>query len=442
MEEKRSTQPSRPAFDYPFTPIDPETTSTLSMSTKEVSQVSAIYDFLTAEVPFPDDDELIESSMDKLLNSLLHKNLRPLTFVCESLNCVPAKTTRLYKPDYAKALVQWRRQMPLSAPLDDQSTYGRADVLERIREVIREATMPSWFGSIPSNFGDTSAGTIKADEWRSLITVYIPIALISLWGSPSSDAKLRAVLDHTMDLVSAVYLSCARTMTTERATAYRSYITNYVGNLKRIHPKFNLRPNHHASFHIYDYLILFGPVHSWWSFPFERLIGILQRLPSNHKSGELETTMLHSYLKGSKLRTWLTRPDCPPAIKECKVLLDQVYGVYDDRYGIIDPVEDNPQAPDTARTTNVPQDLPDCPPTSVIRKSCFILVVTGHCQQCQVSSSTSLRLMEQWCLLCRSGVCYAGHITWPMYLHRIHTFRQSSIKPSSQIRWSRSGFRG
>ncbi|KAH7902858.1 hypothetical protein BJ138DRAFT_1021446, partial [Hygrophoropsis aurantiaca] len=71
------------------------------------------------------------------------------------------------------------------------------------------------------------------------------------------------------------------------ANAYRVCIANYVGNLKSIHPTFGLRPNHHASFHIYDYPVLFGPVHGWWTFPFERLIGILQRLPGNHKSGEL-----------------------------------------------------------------------------------------------------------------------------------------------------------
>jgi hypothetical protein len=159
-------------------------------------------------------------------------------------------------------------------------------VLGRIRDVIRDTSVPSWFGSVPKNFGDQAAGTVKADEWRSLITVYIPIALISLWGVGNAGSDLEVILDHTMDLVSAVYLACSRTMSSERALAYRSCIAQYVGVLKNAHPRFSLRPNHHAAFHIYDYLVLFGPVHSWWTFPFERLIGILQRLPSNHKSGK------------------------------------------------------------------------------------------------------------------------------------------------------------
>ncbi|KIJ59119.1 hypothetical protein HYDPIDRAFT_76818, partial [Hydnomerulius pinastri MD-312] len=114
------------------------------------------------------------------------------------------------------------------------------EVLQCIRDVIRDTSKPSWFGSVPGNFGDSSAGTIKADEWRSLITVYLPVALISLWGQPSSDTNMKSVLDHTMEL--------------------------------------------------------------------------------------LETTMLQSYIKGAKLRAWLSRPECPPAVQECKVLLDRAYG--------------------------------------------------------------------------------------------------------------------
>ncbi|KAG2139210.1 uncharacterized protein EDB93DRAFT_1090238 [Suillus bovinus] len=35
--------------------------------------------------------------------------------------------------------------------------------------------------------------------------------------------------------------------------------------------------------------------------------------------------MLHSFIKTTKLCCWLSRPDCPPAIQECKVLFDRMY---------------------------------------------------------------------------------------------------------------------
>jgi hypothetical protein len=151
-----------------------------------------------------------------------------------------------------------------------------AEVLKHIRNVIRDTSIPTWLGSVLSNFGEASAGTLKADEWRTLITVYLPIALVSLWGagtshsSPEPTTHLRTVLDHTMELVCAVYIACAQTMTARRAEAYHSYIASYVGKLKEIHPTSSLWPNHHAAFHIYNYLLLFSPTHLWWCFPFKR----------------------------------------------------------------------------------------------------------------------------------------------------------------------------
>ena len=106
-EKSATPMGSGDAFDYPFTPLDPETAATLSMSTKESAQVSAIQKLLVAPVSFPDDAAFTQTFMDKLLASLLTKNIRPLKFVYESLNCEPPKQTRLFKPDYAKALVRW-----------------------------------------------------------------------------------------------------------------------------------------------------------------------------------------------------------------------------------------------------------------------------------------------------------------------------------------------
>jgi len=42
--------------------------------------------------------------------------------------------------------------------------------------------------------------------------------------------------------------------------------------------------------------------------------------------GELEATMLSSFLKAARLKQWLARPDCPDFIKECKVVFNQAFG--------------------------------------------------------------------------------------------------------------------
>ncbi|KAJ7242232.1 hypothetical protein C8J57DRAFT_1076562 [Mycena rebaudengoi] len=77
-------------------------------------------------------------------------------------------------------------------------------------------------------------------------------------------------------------------MTRERADAYRGFMKYWQDNLHELHPQTILqkrRPNAHAAFHIFDFLLLFGPIMSWWCFPFERLIGLLQKINTNDQVG-------------------------------------------------------------------------------------------------------------------------------------------------------------
>ncbi|KAG2053516.1 hypothetical protein BDR06DRAFT_885946, partial [Suillus hirtellus] len=172
-------------------------------------------------------------------------------------------------------------------------------------DIIQEITVPSWFTSAPSDFRSASAGTMKADEWRSLITVYIPIALVSL---------------------------------------------------------------------------------------------ILQRLPVNHKIGELEATMLYSFIKTSKLCCWLSQPDCLPAIQECKILFDKMSAPKSaTNLGeelTEDPLDDSVQASPSASAVAVPEDL-----YALIKRRFFfyprgdrlsspVSWVVGHFARWAVSSDT------------------------------------------------------
>ena len=172
-------------------------------------------------------------------------------------------------------------------------------VMQRIRDVIKYTATPSWINSVPYNFSDAATSPLKADEWRTMSNIYLPLALVSLWGEgtshPSADigVKLRHVLDHTMALVSAITLACLRTMSQAHTTAYRNYIAIYIRELQNLPPEATCRTNQHMAMHIYDFLQLFGPVHSWWCFPFERLIRQLQRMTNNHKYGKSFRYVIH-----------------------------------------------------------------------------------------------------------------------------------------------------
>jgi hypothetical protein len=135
-------------------------------------------------------------------------------------------------------------------------------------------------------------GVLKADEWRSMSTIYIPLALVTLWGegsphkSPKIAAEMRNLLDHTMCLFSAIHLACLPTISHADAEAYREMVQTFIQNLQEHYPGAKFYPNHHMAQHIYDFLLLFGPARSMWCFPFERLVGRLQEVNTNNKSSK------------------------------------------------------------------------------------------------------------------------------------------------------------
>jgi hypothetical protein len=116
------------------------------------------------------------------------------------------------------------------------------EVMQHIRNVMDNTTTSSWINSVPYNFGEAAASPVQADEWHILSTIYLPLALVSLWGQGTTHsshdlgAHLQHVLDHTMALVCAITLVCSCTMTKARAIAYHNFIVTYIRDLNGLHP--------------------------------------------------------------------------------------------------------------------------------------------------------------------------------------------------------------
>ncbi|KAJ4476287.1 hypothetical protein C8R41DRAFT_869747 [Lentinula lateritia] len=132
-----------------------------------------------------------------------------------------------------------------------------------------------------------------------------------------------------------------RTLSVERRNLYRHLLRLHILGLKQDFPGW-IFPTHHLAFHIFDGMNNFSGVRNWWLFPFENLIGKLQRIPTNHitglfillsawgltyigKIGQFEHTMLHSFCKGASFRQWLLRENSPPILRYCQQLLDKAY---------------------------------------------------------------------------------------------------------------------
>jgi Domain of unknown function (DUF4218) len=161
--------------------------------------------------------------------------------------------------------------------------------MEQIHADIASTITPSWLASVPSNLGSASHGKLKADQWRVLASVYLPISLIRLWWSVelgnARSESCQKILDVTISLLSAVSIATSRVTSPRHADLYLQHMQAYLTGLKELFPDFKFVPNQHMALHLRDYILLYGPVHSWWAFPFERMIGILQRISTNYKEG-------------------------------------------------------------------------------------------------------------------------------------------------------------
>ncbi len=152
---------------------------------------------------------------------------------------------------------------------------------------------PSWLTSVPTRVGRSEGhGKLNTDQWRTLRLTYMPISLICLWAESTEAPERRALLKLTMNLVTAIIIATSYETSQENSEAYTHYMIQYRSGLRKLFPDYHCHPNHHMALHIGEYLCMYGPVQGWWTFSFERAIGMLERILTNYKAGELRVYCL------------------------------------------------------------------------------------------------------------------------------------------------------
>ena len=165
------------------------------------------------------------------------------------------------------------------------------DDLKTIRDDIAATTRPRWQVAPPGNLGDVSHGKLKADEWRSCFEFDIPVSLLRIQtrrcaSGRQTDEYSAKLVHSTFLLAIAIRWATSHRTSTKHAEKYTETIKAYLETLKDLQPNQRFRPNHFNALLIGRYLRLYGPVHTWWMFPFERVIGDLQRSSTNNKLGK------------------------------------------------------------------------------------------------------------------------------------------------------------
>lgn len=171
-------------------------------------------------------------------------------------------------------------------------TFLTKQALQQIQAGIAETLRPSWQQTLPSNFGSAEHGKLKADQWRTSFEFDLPVSLVqildrqSLSKDSTSYKHALDIIQNTMDLAMAIFWATSRHTSTHHAERCKFHMDNYIAGLLKLYPDQDLVPNHHYALHLHEMLLRFGPMHGWWAFPFERVVGLLQGINTNFKLGE------------------------------------------------------------------------------------------------------------------------------------------------------------
>jgi hypothetical protein len=152
---------------------------------------------------------------------------------------------------------------------------------------------PSWHTLPPSNLGEAKHGKLKADQWQSSIEFDVPTAIAQIWvldrqGNKDEERARRQhkLVEATLLLATAICCATSYFTSPEHAMQYMKCLTAYLNILKDLYPNISWRPNHHTALHIGPFLLQFGPMHGWWMFVFEWIIGMLGKTNTNYKLGK------------------------------------------------------------------------------------------------------------------------------------------------------------
>ncbi|KAI0715227.1 hypothetical protein C8Q76DRAFT_584388, partial [Earliella scabrosa] len=272
------------------------------------------------------DAETLSKQLGKVLQALCKKyNLassgnkltlatRLMTWVCCMLRYLLHGLMAYLYPSSTQETDTQSINEPLKIPRKRHGGALGINTLAAFREDRERMELPSWLNAAPAAFGTTQHGKLSADQWRTVGTLNMPITLIRTWGA--EQARRLRMLTNFLDLVEAVETIGLLEITEEEIERAEIALEKYVAGLKSLYKEAKIQTNHHLALHLGVFIRLFGPVHSWRAFVFERMNYVLQSTKSSNIFGNMEISFMLHACRAATLRPLLRSPHLRPAMEE------------------------------------------------------------------------------------------------------------------------------
>ena len=155
--------------------------------------------------------------------------------------------------------------------------------LAEIEGRLKNTIVPPVLGRLPTSI---KSGTfLTADQWKNW-TLYFSVYCLS-------DILLNVQLECWRKFVLACRRLGKHTITSNDITVADGLLLRFCQKSVELYGDGAITPNMHNVMHCHLAACLgeFGPIHSFWLFPFERYNGILEGQPSNNRSIEMQLLM-------------------------------------------------------------------------------------------------------------------------------------------------------
>ena len=160
----------------------------------------------------------------------------------------------------------------------DESLISKSDY-QNMQDTVDRIRVPVNIGRIPHKV-ESQVSSLTADQWKNWVLIYSIPALCSILP--------REHLECWSLFVTACSLILKPIINIDDVIKGDDKITQFCKCYEQLYGKSKCTPNMHLHLHLKQCLLDYGPVHSFWCFPFERFNGIFESFNKNWICPELQ----------------------------------------------------------------------------------------------------------------------------------------------------------
>ncbi|MBW0591405.1 hypothetical protein O181_131120 [Austropuccinia psidii MF-1] len=163
---------------------------------------------------------------------------------------------------------------------------------EHIKRAISDVKVPAGITKVPFAIGELKTGKLKASEWPSLFSLYLPLAImdipsVTFYGLGQNEgSKAKLLLDNLSSLTICTNILASRCVNEINCNEFIKEYKNYCQTSQKLFMDITIVPNHHYALHLADQMKWWDPLLAISEFPGERINRWLQKVSNNGLIGK------------------------------------------------------------------------------------------------------------------------------------------------------------